>query len=161
MKRLIAALVFAVSPGAAFAENCGQWRAAMEDTEGGRVMTAEVCSSSPNANHILSTTCSGTDYFFRWFVPDDTPDFPPGGGEEFQTRVVIGVEGQTQQLDAQFSPMDGAMEIQLARKSAVAKALKSGSAVTLKAESQALPSASFSLAGSSKALARLEATCAR
>lgn len=159
MKRLILISILA-APSVALAEDCSRWNAKMEDDEGGRVMTASICSLPPREQHSLSLTCGDGSFLLRWFPPEGLEGYPPGGGEEeFETSVTIAADNTAQKLAAQFSPYDGAMEMQWQRADPLTNALKSGSSMTLTPENPVLPAVQFSLRGSGAAIARVERAC--
>ena len=160
--RLVASLIFCLLGGPALAAGCDRWSAAMQEDEGGPVMTAQVCArasaSTTDAEHLLLVQCGGDALAIR-FLPFAPDGYPPGGDEEFETNMQFSLDGARFTEAARYEAMDGAMAMETRIGGPLAEALKTGKQVTLSDAGGKVPAATFPLAGSRAALEKLVASC--
>lgn len=161
--RLVASLVLSLLGSPALAAGCDRWSAAMQEDEGGPVMTAQICvrasASPPEAEHILLVQCGGGGELAMRYLPFAQGDYPPGGNEEFETDMQFSLDGAQFTEAARFEGMDGAMAMATRIDGPLAEALKTGKQVTVSDPGGKVPAATFTLAGSRGALEKLAAGC--
>ncbi|MGV3551929.1 hypothetical protein [Rhizobium sp.] len=163
--RLTATLLFCLLGGSsALAMQCDRWTASMEEDEGGPRMMASICaqasSSVPEAQHALFFQCAGKDALSIRYLPFTSGDYPPGGNEEYKSKVEFSLNQEMFTLDAHFEGMDGALVMELDTKKASLNALMAQKKITLTdVNSDKVPSATFTLKGAKKALEKLIKTC--
>jgi hypothetical protein len=158
-------LCFAASfTSIAHSSECDRWVARIEEEEGGPQMMASICTDARNgdadAQHAVYVQCTTGDSLMIRYLPVTDERYPPGGNEEYQTRMRLAIDGKTFDLDARFESMDGAMAMDLQKRSPAVSALTGGqSLVVSDAGSDKLPAVTFPLAGAKKALETLIKTC--
>jgi hypothetical protein len=153
-----------LTAGSALAEQCDRWDASMQEDEGGPQMMASICAkadaSAPRPEHYMLVTCAGNDAFAIRYLPSIDMSYPPGGNEEYQTKMSISVGTEKFTLDGHFESMDGAIVVGTEAKSALFAALMSGKNFTISDLNEPkLPVVTFALKGSKPAFAKLIKTC--
>ena len=159
--RLVSTLFLCLLGSSAFAEQCDRWTAKMEEDEGGPRMMAWVCTNAPEAQqHHLFFQCGTKDSLWIRYTPFTDESYPPGGNEEYKSKMKFSLDQEAFTLDAHYESMDGAMVMETEVKSAFVSVLTSQKHVTISDVNDAkLPAVTFSLKGSKKAFEKLIATC--
>ena len=162
--RLVSALLFSLIATSAFAQQCDRWTAKMEEDEGGPLMMASICAqasaSEPEAQHAILVQCAGKDALSIRYLPFADGSYPPGGDEEYKTKVAFSLNQEMFTLDAHFEGMDGALVMETDIKSPFVDVLMAQKDVTLAdVNSDKVPVATFPLKGVKKAFDKLIKTC--
>jgi hypothetical protein len=162
--RLVSTLIFCLAGSSALAAQCDRWTAKMEEDEGGPRMMASICtqasSSTPEAQHDLFVQCGAPDSLMIRYLPFADASFPPGGNEEYQSKLEFSLDQEMFTLDARYESMDGAMVVDAQINSPFITTMMSQKAVMLSdVNSDKLPVATFTLKGAKAALEKLIKTC--
>lgn len=146
----------------AFSADCARWKAEVWDVEGGRAMTAHICQPAKGADReaLLYVQCGEPGTLVLNYDDGGHGD-PPGGDPEWKGPVVISTGDQSREETLSYQAMDGILFLPLGGDSAVLAMLKSGSQITVAPKETAFNTVSFPLSGSSAALSKLTASCAR
>ena len=162
--RLATTLIFCMLASPAFAAECDRWSASMQEDEGGPQMTAQICaqasSSTPEAQHLFLVTCLDGMLSMR-FLPFGADNFPPGGNEEFETKIELSMDQETFTLPARFESMDGAMVMATEAGAPMFDVMMSQKEFTLSDPEGKMPGATFTLKGSRQALRKLIGSCSK
>lgn len=155
MRRAVLCLVVTMSlAGAAMAADSG-WTAQMQEDEGGPVMVASV--SAPASGDItpeLELMCAGDEGVnLRYLSSADTVS--PGSEADFSFEN----ENSKITMHMQYEDMDGAFAAYFPPKDPMVAFLQTGDEVFISEASGNFPAQTFTLAGSSKAIAKLLKTC--
>ncbi len=161
--RLVAALgllVFTALP--ALSAECERWKAGVWDVEGGRAMTAHVCAPVTDGDReaMLYLQC-GEPGMLALSYDDGGRGDPPGGNPEWSGPVVISSDAGKREETFVYQAMDGTLFLPLPQDGPVLAMVKSGSSITLAPREPAFGTRTFTLSGSSAALAKLASTCGR
>jgi hypothetical protein len=152
------ALLLTLLPSIALAGECDQWTAAMEEDEGGSVMTARICAGTGNAAHELFVRCGGPDNLSIRFIPVAPTGYPPEG-PEFKTDLEFAFGSDVVTRNAHYEDMDGAMVTDLDIGTPFAQMLQSRPDMKVRDVSGIVPGATFSLNGAKAALDKLIKSC--
>jgi len=140
--------------GPAFAAE-GSWSAQMEEDEGGSVLVASVSAAADGGvTPELRLMCAGDQgVMLRYLTVADT--VAPGSEADFR------FENENSQLTRhmQYEDMDGAFAAYFPPSDPMIAFLKTGEEVFISETSGNYPAQTFSLKGSSKAIAKLLKTC--
>lgn len=163
--RLLSTLLFCLIGTSALAQQCDRWTANMEEDEGGPVMTAWACvkasASVPEAIHSISVQCSGKDTLMIRFAPfADEKSYPPGGNENYETKVEFSLDQEMFTLDARFEAMDGALSMGTDINTPLVTTLMAQKEVTVTdVNNDKVPPITFKLKGAKKAFEKLIKAC--
>ena len=132
------------------------WVAQMEEDEGGAVMTASVeAPADGDVTPALRLTCAG-DAGLGLRYQMAAADGAPGSEGEF----LFENESTQARLHMAYEDMDGAFAAYFPPADPVVELLETGAVVYVSESSGNYPAQSFSLKGSSRAIAKLLSTCA-
>lgn len=147
--------VLPVATPVAAAEACNTWTAQMQEDEGGPVLTASACAvDRPDA--YLALTCFEGRVYVRYDLAvgaERSPDF----GEVADVDFTVGVS--IQRLSMTYEDLDARHATAVPANGPLMALLKTGESVTVVDAAGQYPEHSFSLAGSSSAIANLIAQC--
>ncbi len=163
VSRLIIALVaLFYNTAPAFSADCVKWKAEVWDVEGGRAMTAHICQPAKGNDReaLLYVQCGEPGKLVLNYDDGGRGD-PPGGNPEWNGPAVISTGDQSQEETLSYQAMDGILFLPFGSDSAVLAMLKSGSQITVAPKDAAFKTVSFPLSGSTAALSKLIASCAR
>ena len=158
MKICCAAMLAAIVATPTLAAECGAWTAGVEPDEGGPTMIASVCAAG-RPDDLLLITCGGEDKIGLRLVPSVGDDFPPGGDMTYQAAFVFTSGPLSAEVTLHYEAMDGIMAATPRRDSALVGILKSAGPLTVTDKTGVLPTATFTLKGSSKAISKVERAC--
>ena len=158
MKVCYAAALAAVLATPALAGDCDAWKAAVEQDEGGPTMTASICATN-RPDDALLITCGGEDKIGLRLVPATSDNFPPGGDMNYQATFVFASGSLSDEATLHYEAMDGVMVTTPRRDSALVRILKSPGPLTVTDKTGVLPTVTFELKGSSKAIGKVERAC--
>jgi hypothetical protein len=155
MRRVVLCLAVMMSfTGAAMAADSG-WTAQMEEDEGGPVMVASVIAQvEGNVTPELRLMCAGTEGVnLRYLSSADTVS--PGSEADFS------FENETSKISMhmQYEEMDGAFAAYFPPSDPMVAFLQTGDEVFISEATGNYPAQTFTLTGSSKAIAKLLKTC--
>jgi hypothetical protein len=152
MRRIVICLTLMLFPGAALAAE--GWIAEMEEDEGGPVMVAYVeAAPTGDVTPMLRTMCFGGDFTLRYET--STITLEPGTEADF----VFKNESTQITKHMALEEMDGAFAAYFPASDPMVALLKTGTDVTVTESKGIMPAQSFSLKGSSKAIATLLKNC--
>lgn len=163
--RLVSTLLFCLLGSSALAQQCDRWTAKMEEDEGGPRMTASTCAqasaSVPEDQHDIFVQCGTRDSLWIRFLPfADGQSYPPGGDEEYKTRLKFSVGQDSFTLDAHYEAMDGALVMDTEINTPFVTALMARKEVTVSdVNNDKVPAVTFALKGAKKAFEKLIKTC--
>lgn len=163
--RLAFALAFCLLGSSALAQECDKWKAGMEEDEGGPRMMASICtqatsSTSDPQQHYLFVQCGSTDSLSLRYMPFADGAYPPGGNEEYKTKMTYAIGDKSFAFDGHFEGMDGAMVTDTGSNPAFIDAIKTGKELRISdAAGTEVPAATFTLQGAGKALETLVGAC--
>ncbi|WP_275785744.1 hypothetical protein [Pararhizobium gei] len=162
--RLTATLFFCLLGSSALAQPCERWEASMQEDEGGSRMTASICSqasvSVPEAQHDLFVQCGSKDSLWIRYLPFADESYPPGGNEEYQTKMEFSLDQEMFTLDAHYEGMDGAMVMETNIDKPFVSVLMSQKQFMLSdVNNDKVPVATFTLKGAKEAFEKLIKTC--
>ena len=153
MRRVVICLSLILLSAPALA--AGSWTAQMEEDEGGSVMVASVAGdTSGGVTPMLRVMCAGDEGVnLRYETAADTVQ--PGSEADFT------FENESSQVKKhmQYEEMDGAFAAYFSPADPLVALLKTGDEVFVSESSGNYPAQTFSLKGSSKAIASLLKTC--
>jgi hypothetical protein len=158
MKVCAAAALAGVLATPALAGDCDAWKADIEPDEGGPAMIASICAIN-RPDDLLLVTCGGEDKIGIRLVPATGDDFPPGGDMNYQATFVFTSGSLSEQAILHYEAMDGVMVATPRRDSALVRILKSPGPLTITDKTGVLPTTTFELKGSSKAIGKVERAC--
>ncbi|WP_370675243.1 hypothetical protein [Pleomorphomonas sp. PLEO] len=158
MKTFCAAALAAILATPALAGDCQAWKAGIQQDEGGPTMTASICSTD-RPDDVLLITCGGEDKIGLRFVPAVGDDFPPHGDMNYRSPFVFASGQLSAEITLRYEAMDGVMAATPRRDSALVRLLKSTEPLTVTDKTGVLPTATFQLKGSSKAIGKVERAC--
>lgn len=142
----------------ALAADCQAWKAAVEQDEGGPAMMASICASN-RPDDVLLITCDDTETLSLRFLPMTGDEFPPGGDMNHKSSFAFTSGPLRAEIILHHEAMDGAMTATPRRDSDIVRILKSAGPLTVTDKSGALPAATFTLKGSSRAIGMVERAC--
>lgn len=162
--RLVSTLLFCLLGGSAIAQQCDRWQAAMEEDEGGPRMMASICAqasaSTPEAQHALFVQCGSNNSLWIRYLPFADESYPPGGNEEYKTKMEFSLDQEMFTLDAHFEGMDGAMVMETDIGTPFVSVLMSQKQFMLAdVNNDKIPVATFTLKGAKQAFETLIKTC--
>lgn len=137
------------------ADDCSQWTAAIEETEGGSEMTARICNDAGDALYIQ---CGGPAKLTLRFETAIT-DFPPGGDPDYQSEFIISIDDQHIDADMIYEAMDGDLALVFPMQGRLHSLLSQGKSMTISSKANDLPDTEFTLSGSTAAIGSVEAAC--
>lgn len=158
MKVCCVAMVTIVLATPALAGDCEAWKAGLEQDEGGAMMTASICATD-RPDDILQITFGGEDKLGLRFLPATGDDFPPKGDMSYRASFVFASGPLSAEVTLRYEAMDGALAATPRRDSDLVRILKSSDALTITDKTGVLPTATFELKGSSKAIGKVERAC--
>lgn len=151
----IAIVYFAVPARVQGAEGCRSWTAEMLEDEGGPVLTAHACSDDPSESWLAFTCHDGT-------LRIDL-DLAAGGSRDPAYDETVDVEfvtdGGVETISMQFQALTSFFSGEAPAKGRLVERLKSQKSLLIRAATADWPARSYSLEGSSAALAKLVAAC--
>jgi hypothetical protein len=151
MRRLALCIALCLLPEAAFAAG---WTAQMEEDEGGPVMVAPVTGeANGQLQPLLRVMCAGEEVMLRYEMASDATS--PGGAADFRFEN----EHDQVTLHMLYEEMDGAFAGYFPATDSIIALLESGKDVFISETTGNYPTHSFSLRGSTKAIAALLKTC--
>jgi len=152
MRRLLLVMSFVLLPTAALADS---WIAQMQEDEGGQVLVATV-SGEPQGKLTPSLTleCGGSEgVMLRYLMASE--DGAPGSESDF----LFENESQQAKVHMIYEDMDGAFVAYFPKMDPMITLLETGSDVLVSESSGNYPAQSFSLKGSTKAIAKALKAC--
>lgn len=162
MKRVILLQILCVfvstisSPTNLFAaNNCGGWKFALEEVEGGKQWMASVCSKGNRRDHALLITCHRARFYLR-FLPATDADFT-----NQKRNFSIATDTELSNVRMPYEAMDGAFTVSVGLTSQLANMIRSGNGLAFVDAGGKVPAVRFSLRGSSRALDQLQKRCGR
>jgi hypothetical protein len=149
------AIIWFMAPARA-EDSCTNWVTDMQEDEGGAVLTTHVCSDDPGAAW-LAMICADGNIWIRYDLAVGQTEKEPQSNEVADVEFVTdeGIEAipmMFQEMDAMFAgdtPADGPLM----------KLLKGGKSVLIRDAAGGYPARTYSLKGSSAAIAKLVAEC--
>jgi hypothetical protein len=152
MRRLLLALSLILLPGAALADG---WTAGMQDDEGGSVLVASVSGAlDGQLTPSLSLLCGGSEgVMLRYLMASE--DGSPGAASDF----LFENESQQARVHMIYEDLDGAFVAYFPKADPLIALLENGSDVFVSESSGNYPAQSFSLTGSTKAIAKVLKAC--
>lgn len=152
MRRALLCLALFMLPTAAFADG---WTAQMEEDEGGSVMVAQVLATPQgDVTPALVMMCGDTGQVNLRY------SMPIGDGEPAREADFLFENESTQaKLHMGFEEMDGAFAAYVAKSDPIVTLLQTGEEVFVSESSGNYPAQTFTLKGSSKAIATLLRAC--
>ncbi|UVC11500.1 hypothetical protein IHQ71_13520 [Rhizobium sp. TH2] len=158
MRLPVAVAILLLSAPAYAAENCKAWTAAVEEDEGGPVMTARVCAGSGDIVSQLSLQCGAKGELMIRYIPVAPDNYPPAGNGNFETDLEFSLDQEMFTRHARYEDMDGAMATETEINPFISTLMiqKKVDVADVKGK---VPSATFTLKGAKKALEKLIATC--
>jgi hypothetical protein len=161
--RLISTLLFCLLGSTAMAQQCDRWEASMEEDEGGPTMMASICartaSSDPAEQHFILVQCGPDDAVSIRYLPFAGASYPPGGNEEYKTKIELSLAKEKFTVDAHYEAMDGALVMDSVNKSLVTVLLKQKRFMLSDVNSDKVPVVTFTLNGAKQAFEKLMKTC--
>lgn len=162
--RLVSTLFLCLLSSSALAQQCDHWEAGMEEDEGGPRMMASICAqasaSTPEAQHALFVQCGSKDGLWIRYLPFADESYPPGGDEEYKTKMEFSLDQEMFTLDAHYEGMDGALVMETNIDTPFVGVLMGQKQVMLSdVNNDKVPVATFTLNGAKKALEKLIKTC--
>ena len=155
MKTWIALLVISLPlPAAA---DCSRWSAGMQEDEGGKVMTAQICDATGKVSRALLVTCGEPGKLSIRYLADDIGNVEPN----YTTKLEFSFDQELFTEPAQYEEMDGALAAEVGIDTPFVSILKTQKQVLLADVKDKAPGATFTLKGSRPALDKLIATCRR
>ena len=142
----------------ALAEDCGSWSAGLQEEEEGTTMVASVCAAG-HPDDLLIVTCGGEGKLGLRLVPSVGDGFPPGGAMDYHSAFSFADGAASAMIDMHYEAMDGVMAARPDRDSDLVRLLKAKGPLTVTDLSGALPTYTFPLAGSTKAIGKVERAC--
>jgi len=158
MRLPVALTILLLSSPAYAAENCKAWTAAVEEDEGGPVMTARVCSGTGDIVNQLSLQCGAKGELMLRYIPVAPENYPPDGNGNFETDLEFSLDQEMFTRHARYEDMDGAMATET-KIDPFVETLMIQKKVDVNDVNGKVPSATFTLKGAKKALEKLIATC--
>lgn len=152
--------ILALTALPAFAADCERWKAEVWDVEGGKALTAHICSPAAGTEReaMLYLQC-GEEGAFALRFDDGGQGDPPDGNPEWSGRVVFS-DGRTDvEVTMTYEAMDGVLYAPAAFSGPLTALLRSGNDITLTPDETTFKARRFTLNGSSAALGRLGPTC--
>jgi hypothetical protein len=151
MRRLLFTLSLFLLPSAALADG---WTAQMQDDEGGQVLVASVSGDAVGKlTPSLSLLCGGKALSLRYLMSSE--DGNPGSEADF----LFENESQQAKVHMIYEDMDGAFVANFPKTDPMIALLESGSDVFVSESSGNYPAQTFSLTGSTKAIAKVLKAC--
>jgi hypothetical protein len=152
MRPFLLALSLALLPTAALADG---WTAQMQDDEGGQVLIASVSGATDgNLTPSLSVLCGGTEgIMLRYLMASG--EGSPGS----ETDFLFENESQQAKVHMIYEDMDGAFVAYFPKADPMIALLENGSDVFVSESSGNYPAQTFSLKGSTKAIAKVLKAC--
>lgn len=147
-----------VSASAALAEDCSRWSAGLSTEEEGVVMVASVCADG-RPDDVLIITCGGEGKLGLRLLSSVEGTFPPGDNMEYHSAFSFSDGTDKAEIDLRYEAMDGAMTATPNRDSDLVRLLKAKGPLTVTDLSGVLPTSTFPLAGSTKAIGKVEGAC--
>jgi hypothetical protein len=161
--RLVSTLFLCLLGSTAMAQQCDRWEASMEEDEGGPVMMASICartdSSDPAEQHYILVQCGPDDGVSIRYLPFAGASYPPGGNEEYKTKLEFSLAKEKFTVDAHYEAMDGALVMNSVNKSSVTILLKQKRFMLSDVNSDKVPVVTFTLNGATEAFEELSKTC--
>lgn len=162
--RLTATLFLCLLGSSAMAQQCDRWEASIEEGEEGPRMMASICAqagaSVPEAQHALFLECGSKDTLWIRYLPFADESYPPGGNEEYQTKMEFSLDQELFTLDAHYEAMDGAMVMDTNVDTPLVSVLMSQKQfMLLDVNNDKVPVATFTLKGAKEAFEKLIKTC--
>ncbi len=144
----------------ALAADCDAWKAEVWEVEGGKALTAHICTPATGDERepMLYLQC-GEEGAYALRFDDGGRGDPPDGNPEWSGRVVFSDGKTTLDVTMMYEAMDGVLYAPAAFSGPLTKMLGSGSEITLTPDEKAFKARRFTLKGSSAALGRLAPTC--
>lgn len=158
MKTLGIVVVAALLAAPALAGDCETWKAAIEPDEGGPAMIASICASD-RPDDVLLVSCWSEDQIGLRFLPMTGDEFPPGGDMNYESAFVFANGALSAEVALRYEAMDGALTATPSRDSDLIRILKSAGWLTVTDKTGVLPTATFTLKGSSAAIGKVERAC--
>lgn len=152
----LACLAFSIQP--AFAGECDQWSASMEETEGGSEMVARTCMPDGDAIFELTVSCGSPGQLMLRMIPVAPESFPPGGFE-YKSRFTVSVDGKPTDIPMVYEAMDGAMSSDLDIKGPLLAAMMSGKKLDIVDSKGQVPASGYTLEGAKTAIATVIKEC--
>jgi hypothetical protein len=152
-----AALAIALATPA-LAGDCEAWKAGLSQEEEGMMMTASICAAD-RPDDLLLITCGGEEKLGLRFLPATGDDFPPKGDMNYRASFVFASGELSAEISLRYEAMDGAMTATPRRNSDLVRVLKSAGPLTITDKTGVLPTETFDLKGSSKAIGKVEKAC--
>ena len=153
MRRAMLCFAVLLLPSATFAAD--GWTAQMEEDEGGPAMVASIVGAADGSvTPELRLQCAGSEgVMLRYLTAADTVS--PGSEADFL------FENENSQITKhmQYEDMDGAFAAYFPPKDPMVSLLQTGDEVFISEASGNYPAQTFTLKGSSKAIAKLLKTC--
>ena len=150
MRRLLLLLVATLLPTASLAAG---WTAGMEEDEGGPVMTASVTAEGAGDFPSMLRMNCGDEVGLRYLMSGDV------GGPNNEADFLLASESEEVTLHMLYEEMDGAFAAYFSKTDPVIALLKGGSDLLVTNPGGTYPPQSFTLEGSSEAIATLLASC--
>ena len=158
MKVCCAAMVTIVLASPALAGDCEAWKAGLEQDEGGMMMTASICATD-RPDDLLLVTCGGEGKIGLRFLPATGDDFPPNSDMNYRAPFVFASGSLSAEIVLRYEAMDGALTATPHRDSALVRILKSAGPLIVTDKTGVLPTVTFELKGSSRAIGKVERAC--
>jgi hypothetical protein len=158
MRLPVTLAILLLSSPAFAAENCNAWTAAVEEDEGGPVMTARICAGTGDIVNELSFQCGARGELMIRYIPVAPANYPPAGNGNFETDLEFSLGQEMFTRHARYEDMDGAMATETTIDPFVST-LTIRKQVDVADVSGKVPDATFTLKGAKKALEKLIATC--
>ena len=151
----VAVAYFTLPARAQDQNNCRVWATEMEEDEGGPVLTSHVCSDDSSETWLAMTCHDGTIWIDH--------DLAVGGDREPALEETADVEfvtdGGIEMVPMTFQEMNAYFGGSVPANGKLVELLKSQKSLMIRDKAAAYPARTYSLKGSSAALAKLVAAC--
>ncbi|GEO83412.1 MULTISPECIES: hypothetical protein [Alphaproteobacteria] len=156
---IVGVLAF-LAPMPAFASDCLGWKAEVWEVEGGRALTAHICTPASGAERqaMLYLQCGEKGAYALRFDDGGAGD-PPNGDPEWHGRIVFSDGRQRLDVAMTYEAMDGVLYAPAAFAGPLVDMLSHSASITLTPDEKTFKARTFTLKGSGTALARLARAC--
>lgn len=163
--RLVPTLFFCLLGTTALAAECDRWEAAMQEDEGGPVMTASICAQSKEGTletrHYFFVQCAGEGGLWMRYLPFAEQNYPPGGDQGFKTDIKFSLGQNVFTEPARYEDMDGAMAMDTRVDAPLLSAMMREKQLIISEGYDKVPGVTFTLNGARQALDKVIKACGK
>jgi hypothetical protein len=151
----VAIVYFALPARAQVQDNCQAWVTDMQEDEGGPVLTTHVCSDDPSRTWLAMTCYQGRVIIEHDLALGGSKD--PASDETVEVEFVT--DGGIETIPMSFQEMTAYFSGEAQAGGKLVELLKSEKSLMIRDKAAAYPARTYSLKGSSAALATLVSAC--